>query len=266
VPVRRCFAALFVLMLLIPGPTHSTAAATNIAIWELRVLSPGAAKVARDRHGLVGAAVLPLDGTNLYSFQGTRAFPMYSTAKIPIMLAVLDRAVREDRRVSERERNLIKAMIQVSDNKAASTLLADVGGAAAVNHYLATIGLTKTTIVSPSWGASTTTAQEMARMMAQLGNCTILVERLCVYALETMRGVVRSQRWGVTAGVAEPGAVALKNGWYPQRNGWGINSVGLVVSGGRRYAIAIYTNPDPSMAYGIETIEQISREVYPAVR
>jgi beta-lactamase class A len=191
---------------------------------------------------------------------------MYSTAKVPIMLAVLDRAVREDRRVSQRERGLIEAMIQQSDNNAASILLAEVGGADHVTSYLRGIGLDGTEINGYAWGASTTTAQDMARLMAKIGNYTILVPRLCRYALQTMQNVARSQKWGVSAGVPAGAAVALKNGWYPQPSGWGINSVGLVTGAGKQYAIAIYTNPNPSMAYGVETIERISAEVYPAVR
>ncbi len=233
---------------------------------ELRELSPGAANIAWNRQGLVGVAVYRLDTGALYSFQGTRAFPMYSTAKVPIMLTILDRAVRENRRVAKWERDLITAMIQTSDNKAASALLADVGGATAVNAYLRQIGIANTTFNGYAWGASTTTAQDMVSLMAKVANCAILVPRLCNYALAIMQGVVRSQKWGVTAGVPDASAVALKNGWYPQRNGWAVNSVGLVLSGGKPYAIAVYTNPNPSMAYGVETIEQISAEVYAAIR
>ena len=243
---------------------HGALTQASETIRMLRELSPAAANIARNRQGLVGAAVYQLATGNLYSFQGARAFPMFSTAKVPIMLAVLDRAVREERRVNAKERALIAAMIQVSDNGAATTLISSVGGAAAVNRYLQSIGLTDTQMSNYAWGASTTTAQDMARLMAKLGNCAILVPRLCDYALQTMQGVARSQRWGVSAGVPDPAGVALKNGWYPQRSGWGVNSIGMVTSGGKQYAIAVFTNPDPSMAYGIETIERISTEVYSA--
>jgi beta-lactamase class A len=231
----------------------------------LHELSAAAAAIARDRQGLVGVAVYQLATGDLHSFQGTQAFPMYSTAKVPIMLTVLDRALREERQVAAREQALIEAMIKVSDNNAASALLADVGGAAVVERYLKRISITNTHMNDYAWGSSTTTAQDMARLMAKLGSCSILVPRLCRYALETMQNIVRSQKWGVSAGVPDPGGVALKNGWYPQRNGWGINSIGLVTSGGKQYAIAVFTNPDPSMAYGVETIERISTEVFPAV-
>jgi beta-lactamase class A len=237
----------------------------SAAARDLHVLSPAAAAIARDRQGLVGVAVYQLATGDLHSFQGTQAFPMYSTTKVPIMLTVLDRALREERQVAAREQALIEAMIKVSDNNAASALLADVGGAAVVERYLKRIGITNTHMNDYAWGSSTTTAQDMARLMAKLGSCSTLVPRLCRYALETMQNVVRSQKWGVSAGVPDPGGVALKNGWYPQRNGWGINSIGLVTSGGKQYAIAVFTNPDPSMAYGVETIERISTEVFPAV-
>lgn len=235
------------------------------AVHTLRELSPQAANIARDRKGLVGVAVYQLATGDFHSFQGTRAFPMYSTAKVPIMLAVLDRAVREERRVTEGEQALIESMIRVSDNDAATALISSVGGAAAVERYLERIGITNTHMNDYAWGASTTTAQDMARLMAKLGNCSILVPRLCRYALQTMQNVVRSQKWGVSAGVPDPAGVSLKNGWYPQNSGWGINSIGLVTSAGKQYAIAVYTNPDPSMAYGIETIERISAEIFPAV-
>jgi hypothetical protein len=47
---------------------------------------------------------------------------------------------------------------------------------------------------------------------------------------------------------------------------WTVNSMGYINSEGKRYAIAVYTYPDPSKAYGIDTIEDISRKVYQAVR
>ena len=248
------------------GFDPNTTVEASGAVRQLADLAPRAAEIALNRSGSVGVAAYQTDTGAFYSFQGTEPFPMFSTVKVPIMLAVLDRALREGRRVTDHEHSLIKVMIQVSDNGAASQLLAEAGGAPAVTAYLRRIGITNTTINGYAWGASTTTAQDMARLMGKLGNCTILAARSCRYALDMMQGVVPSQKWGVSGGVPSSATVALKNGWYPQVSGWGINSIGLVTSSGKRYAIAVFTNPNPSMAYGIETIEQISAAVYPAVR
>ena len=84
----------------------------STAARDLHELSPAAAAIARDRQGLVGVAVYQLATGDLHSFQGTQAFPMYSTAKVPIMLTVLDRALREERQVAAREQALIEAMIK----------------------------------------------------------------------------------------------------------------------------------------------------------
>ncbi len=261
-----------VIMLVVLRPTVDAAAFTSqpalaaaLPVRPLRMLAPAAAEVANTRRGYVGVAVYALDSDTLYSFQGSRAFPMFSTVKVPIMLAVLDRAVREGRRVSQREQVRIEAMITVSDNAAATVLLADLGGAAAVEAHLRRIGITQTHVHSPAWGTSTTTAQDMARLLAKLQNCTILVPRLCRYALTTMQSVDSGQNWGVSAGLPAGATVALKNGWFPDDDGWGINSIGLVTTPGKRYAIAVFTNPDPSLGYGIATIEQIARHIYPEV-
>jgi beta-lactamase class A len=190
---------------------------------------------------------------------------MYSTAKVPIMLTVLDRALQQGRSLSAWEQSQISSMIQVSDNDAATALYISVGGAPGVQQYLRRIGRTQTQMNAAAWGESTTTAADMARLLAQLGSCQILTPRLCQYALDQMRQVVPSQRWGVGTGVPAGTSVALKNGWYPEDDGWGVHSMGLVEKGGRQYAIAVYTQPDPSMAYGVETIEQIVAAIYGAL-
>ena len=46
----------------------------------------------------------------------------------------------------------------------------------------------------------------------------------------------------------------LKNGWLPRDTfGWRINSIGHVNGQGRNYAIAILSQNNPGMAYGITT-------------
>ncbi len=61
-----------------------------------------------------------------------------------------------------------------------------------------------------------------------------------------------------------PGAtVQLKNGWMSRATfGWRINSIGHVSGRGRNYAIAILSQNNPSMPYGITTAESISRVIW----
>jgi hypothetical protein len=79
-----------------------------------------------------------------------------------------------------------------------------------------------------------------------------------------MEHVVDWQRWGVSAG-AEPGTtVALKNGWLRLGDSaqWRINSIGWVTGHGRDYVIAVLTDHNASMQYGVDTIESVSRKAW----
>lgn len=261
--MRRLLPMMLLIAALIPA--HATAVQAASEARALRQLSSTAANIANGRSGLVGAAVYRLDTDDFYSFEGTQQFTMYSIAKVPIMLAVLDRAARQNRRVTYHEQNLIEAMIEWSDNDSANILYDSVGDAAGVQDFLQRNAIYNTVMDNNAWGNSATTAQDMARLMARLGNCMMLVQRLCDYALQVMQNTDSSQAWGITAGTGNS-PVAVKNGWYPDTDGWGVNSMGLVMNGGHPYAIAVFTYPNPSMDYGISTIEQISKATYRALQ
>lgn len=230
----------------------------------LAELSPAAAALVAEA-GDVGVAVLDLQRNLLYDANATRSFAMFSTAKVPIMLGVLQATQREQRAISANEARLLRSMIQVSSNDAASALYPTAGGAAGLNAYLRTLGLEQMHM-APAWGESRTTPQAMARLLARLARCTILSAELCHQALELMRGVTPSQRWGVSAGAPADASVALKNGWYPAADGWAINSVGYVKGRTARYTIAIYTRGNPAMQTGIARVEAISRALAAALR
>jgi hypothetical protein len=90
-------------------------------------------------------------------------------------------------------------------------------------------------------------------------------------ALELLTNVIVGQTWGVPAGAAQSGdeIVGVKDGWYPDDDGWRVNSVGFISPlspGAPPYAIAVMTNYQSSMEYGIETIEGLAAPVYAALR
>lgn len=246
------------------GPPLDPATALDPApsIRPLAELSPEAARIIRDRKGTIAAAVLDLQSGQMWSSRGATLHEMFSTVKVPIMLGVLNSVQRENRAIANWEDQAMRAMIERSSNTAASRLLQSIGGAPALERYLRSIGLNNTQIDRNMWGYSTTTTQEMTRLLAQLADCTILNNELCAYALRRMQSVVAGQAWGVSAGAA--GNVALKNGWSPEDGGWTINSIGYI-NDAKRYTIAIYTRGNSSKNYGIATIEQLSRAMYAAL-
>ncbi|GAC1647404.1 MAG: hypothetical protein NVS4B8_20110 [Herpetosiphon sp.] len=229
-------------------------------------LVPNGVAALKQRQGSVGIAVVRLGSNDLFTYDGTRLFEMYSVAKLPIMLTLLNRVANDNRAPSTSEMQVIEQMMEQSDNGAASYLLTAVGGAAGVERFLHENGINHTMIVDDAWGASTTTAQDMAQLLAKLGTCTILNQSLCDYAVGVMTRVTPAQAWGVSAGVEPQTMVALKNGWYPDNDGWGINSVGIIAAPGKQYTIAVFTYPSPSMGYGISTIERVSTAIFAAIK
>jgi hypothetical protein len=76
------------------------------------------------------------------------------------------------------------------------------------------------------------------------------------YALSLMAQVIASQRWGVPAGAPAYLTVHVKNGWLPRAtHGWRIHSIGCFTGRGGGYSIVVLTQDNPTMAYGIATIE-----------
>jgi hypothetical protein len=113
------------------------------------------------------------------------------------------------------------------------------------------------------WGHYQTTARDQIRLLQHLALPNRLLSGASrSYALDLMTHVDPAQAWGVASGVLAPAEVALKNGWLPLAGGWEINSVGAVRGRYRDYLIAVLTSDDPSMQYGVDTIEGISQLVW----
>ena len=72
-------------------------------------------------------------------------------------------------------------------------------------------------------------------------------------------------RRGVPAGRSRSLVVHVKNGWLPLApHGWRINSIGGFTGNkhsGSRYSIVVLTQDNPTMAYGVRTVEAIARVV-----
>jgi hypothetical protein len=74
--------------------------------------------------------------------------------------------------------------------------------------------------------------------------------------------VIASQRWGVPAGAPTSLTVHVKNGWLPRAtHGWRIHSIGCITGPSGDYSIVVLTQDNPTMAYGIATVEAIARAV-----
>jgi beta-lactamase class A len=161
------------------------------------------------------------------------------------------------------QRATATAMIERSDNDAATKLWDEDGQASGVRTYNDLAGLTETSPSHVHWGLTTTSAADQVRLVRTLLHPThVLTTSAQNFERRLMRHVVADQQWGISGGLPSDATFGIKNGWLPvpeDRDLWAVNSIGWVRGDGKRYEIAVLTQHDVTERYGIRTIEHIAR-------
>lgn len=213
------------------------------------------------RGGIISVALTDLDTGVTCAAHSGRHFDSASVIKATILAALLHQAQVRGSWLSGREQRLATAMITRSDNNAASALWWEVGGHSGVQRFLDEAGMDDTTAgYGGTWGLSQITAADQVKLLSLLVNPNrVLSDGSRAYELGLMRRVEGDQRWGVPSGVPAGDRVANKNGWLPRATlGWRVHSIGAV-TGAHTYLIAILSEGDPSMGYGVTTVNRIAQ-------
>jgi len=206
---------------------------------------------ARTRAGTVGFAVLDARG-RLRGLHRTLDFPSASVDKAMLMVALLRRAA--GRPLTASERALLEPMITRSDNAAADAVYATVGGAGLT--AVARVAGSRRFVDVGHWAGARLTPADQARFFLRVDR--LVPARHRAYARRLLRSVVSWQRWGIAPVAARHGmTIMFKGGW---RTGI-VHQVALLQKGGRRIALAILTDGQPSQAYGEETLRGIAARV-----
>jgi beta-lactamase class A len=231
------------------------------------------------RSGTVLAAVYDVRTGQTWSLGQGKPQAEASIVKLDILETLLAQH-RADRTVlPARDLPLAQAMIEDSDNDAATSLWDEVGRAAGIGSFNASVRLAHTIPSAcvdcpgfpwPGWGLTTTTPVDQIALLRELLQPNAkLTGAQREYALSLMENVTESQRWGVTGGVPSRAEVALKNGWLPLTgadDNWQINSIGWISGDGRNYVMAVLSTGNPTEQYGIDTIDQLSAMVWGQMR
>jgi beta-lactamase class A len=193
-----------------------------------------------------------------------RHYDSASTVKVTVLGALLRKAIEQHRRLTAPERSLAHAMITKSDNRATTALWKSLGRSR-LQHFLHLVGM-KQTELGPGgyWGLTQITAHDEMLLLTKLTHSnSVLTGRARNYALYLMDHVTPSQRWGAPAGAPAGARVHVKNGWLPRStHGWRVHSLGTFDGGGRDYMIVLLSHGNPSMAYGVTSIERVARAVH----
>jgi hypothetical protein len=227
-----------------------------------------AARLSRDikaalskRRGTVSLAVYDDRGVTC-TRAGTLRYDSASVVKVLIMEGLLRRAEELGRRLTPWEAANVRPMIVSSDNGSAVRLWAALG-----HRYLNTFltrARTRATVLGPGgyWGLTRTTATDQMRLLGVLTNAGSFL-RTRASGLKLLAEVRADQRWGVPAGMPKGLKAHVKNGWLPRAtHGWRVHSIGAFTGERRTYRIVVLSHDNPTMAYGVRTIERIAQAVH----
>ncbi len=228
-----------------------------------------AVKMARDidlrlrgRVSTVGLAEADTRTGITCQYHSTWHFIAASVVKVIILGALLRKLQEGHLALSAAQKRLAWLMITQSDNNAA-TRLWNEDGPYYRQHFL-NLARMRQTVLNPAWGLTLLTAHDEILLLKLLtGPNNVLNQPSRIYARYLMAHVIASQRWGVPAGAPRSVRVHVKNGWLPFPPGgpWEINSIGAFTSLNRVYLIADLTYDNPSMVYGIDTIEDAAEAI-----
>lgn len=222
--------------------------------------------IGRALRGRVSTVAVGVDdpGRGLQCWLNSSAhFDSASVVKVTILGALLRKAQEQHRYLTGAEAAQAREMITESDNDAASDLWADVGRPD-LQHFLNLAHMTRTYLgPGPYWGLTQITAHDEVLLLRLLMHQNrVLDTRSRNYVLGLMARVIPSQRWGVPAGAPSRLTVHVKNGWLPlYPHGWRIHSVGVFTGRGGGYSIVVLTQDNPTMWYGIDTIQAIAKVI-----
>ena len=212
-----------------------------------------AASFARTRGDLVSFAAIDSTG-RLHSARGTIPYPSASLGKAMVLVAYLRRLEAEGAPLTTEARQQLTSMITWSDNKTADAIYPAIGDPGMVE--VARRARMRSFEPTGYWSEAQVTADDMARLMWRLRR--VLGERYRELGMRLLARVIPAQRWGVPAAAGSSWHVWFKGGWRESPGGQLVHQAALLRGEGRRVAIAVLTDAQPSQAYGVATIRGVA--------
>jgi beta-lactamase family protein len=204
------------------------------------------------RAGRTSFAVLDSHG-RLNGLRLHEHFQSASVVKVMMLVAYLQMLDAHHRALGYADTSLLYPMIHISDNNAASAVLAVVGGGA-LARVAREGGMTDYAPAVGWWAYTQTSAADQARFLFSLER--LIPPQFYGYARGLLSGIEPSQSWGIPHVARPRWQVFFKTGALPSEGLF--NEVGRVERPGVTFTIAVFTSGDPSMAYGEQTIQGVA--------
>jgi hypothetical protein len=219
------------------------------------------APVLRGHPGSLAVGVIDERTGAMATYHGSWPFATASIIKADILAVLLIQHQQIGTALSSAERRLATAMIEDSNNNAATALWDAVEGGPGLEAGNAVLGLRHTwPSLTGAWGLTTATVTDQLRLLTDLTSARSPLDAASrAYELSLMRHVAAGQNWGVTS-AADPGSrPAVKNGWLPVSSGWVINSIGIAAHAGHQLLIAVLSTGAPAENDGISQVQAAAR-------
>ena len=226
--------------------------------------APGAIAAARaflaGRAGRSSFAVVDSAG-HLAGLRTREHFETASVVKVMFLTAYLQMLQAHHRALGAGDRALLYPMIHESNNDSASAVLGIVGGAA-VARVAREAGMHDYAPGVGWWAFTQTSAADQAVFVNELAR--LIPARYYGYARYLMSTIEPEQSWGVPPVARPRWQVYFKTGALPSRGLF--NEVARLERGPVAFTVAVFTDGDPSQAYGEQTIEGVAARLLGAAR
>ena len=189
--------------------------------------------------------------------QKKETFTTASTVKVAILAGILHNHQEAGTKLSSTEKTNAQAMIQQSDNDAATAMFQTLGSFTGLNQVFNDLGMTQTNVAT-GWAFTTTTASDQLKLLNTIFyGSTYLSDTSRSYIKQLMNQVASDQQWGISAGSS---TFQLKNGWrLDSDNTWTVNSIGHVGAAQGGYTIATFTKENASLKKGQTLVENLAK-------
>ncbi len=184
-----------------------------------------------------------------------RTFVSASVVKAMLLVAYLRMLAGERRGLDTGSRALLTPMIELSDNDTATAVWYRVGQSR-VNSLARHTAMTDFS-VSGYWANAQISAADQARFFFHMERA--IPRRFRPFARRLLSHIVDYESWGIPAVARARGwRTYFKGGWRGTERGQLVHQAARLQRPRARVAIAVLTDGDPSMSYGIETIEGVT--------
>ena len=211
----------------------------------------------KQRAGVVGVGVIDNHG-HVRGVHDRRRFVTASVIKAMLLVSYLRKVDYQHRRLTSYERSRLRPMITVSSNDAADWAYVRVGSASL--RRLARRADMDQFSICCWWTRAYFSARDQAKFFWLLEN--LIPPRFRDYALGLLRSIVPEQSWGIPRVGRPLGASAFfKGGWRGTARGRLVHQASFIRYQGAGFSLAVLTDGNPSMNYGIETIQGVARRI-----